>query len=70
MQNPPTFQLLTTREAAALARVHPVTLSRLIREGRGPAVTTLGDKRLFQASALRAWIDARTTGAPSVPVAA
>ena len=56
----PTPALLTKKEAAAHARVHPATLNALIRDGRGPATTTVGAKVLVREDALKAWLDAST----------
>ena len=62
--------LLTTREAAERARVHPVTLRRLIRTGRGPAVTMLGAKELIREDSLARWIEQATERQPDQAAAA
>jgi excisionase family DNA binding protein len=57
--------LLTKDEAAERARLKPRTLMALVRSGRGPAITKLGGKTLFQKSALNIWIEANTANRPS-----
>ena len=52
--------LLTVKEAAQRARIHPDTLNALIRRGSGPATTQLGCKVLVREDALALWIEANT----------
>ena len=56
--------LFTKREAAQLARVCVPTFCRLIRAGRGPAVTLVGGKQLVREDALTNWLDSRTEQRP------
>ena len=62
--------LLTVTEAAERARVHPVTLRKLIRAGTGPVTTTIGRKNLIRTDRFEAWIDARTQREPDQAAAA
>ena len=57
MTAPPLF---TRQEAANRARVSLVTLNKLIRDGRGPNLTTIGGKSFVSGPELAAWISALT----------
>ena len=46
-------RVLNTEEAAALLQIHPKTLQKLAREGRG---FRIGDLWRFRASALDEWL--------------
>ncbi len=52
--------LLTKSEVAERARLHPSTLGRLIRDGRGPNLTMLGHKQLISEAEFSRWVDANT----------
>ena len=58
-----TLELLTTKEAARLLRIHPETLSRLARQGKVPVIKVLGVYR-FHKGDLMAWLAAHTTTKP------
>ena len=49
-------EFLTRPEAAAVLRIHPITLDRLIRAGRLPAVR-IGRRVLLSRSAINALTD-------------
>ena len=61
----PIAALLTTAETAERLRVHPATLSRLVRTGKGPVPIHVGCKLLFDESALYDWLRAQTRNAAS-----
>lgn len=48
---------LTTKEAAALLRVHPGTLSNWRGENRGPSYLSMGGRILYSHAALEAWVE-------------
>ena len=50
-------QWLTAREAAAIVRIHPVTLLRWAREGKVPHRRLSARKIVFPLSQLTAWLD-------------
>jgi predicted DNA-binding transcriptional regulator AlpA len=54
-------RVLTLAEAAHLTGLSIATFRRLLREERGPAVTTLSPRRLgVRVKHLRQWLDGRT----------
>lgn len=57
---PPRGQYLTTREAAEILGVHPVTMAQWRSKGRGPKYTKVGDapksRIRYQKSDLHAWM--------------
>jgi excisionase family DNA binding protein len=57
------IELLTTKEAAQLLKIHPDTLCRLARQGRVPVIKVLGVYR-FHTANLMAWLAAHTTTKP------
>jgi excisionase family DNA binding protein len=56
------IELLTTKEAAQLLRMHPDTLSRMAKAGKVPATKPFGVYRFHKATLL-AWLDEHTTTA-------
>ena len=58
-------QLLTLKEAAPHTRLHPETLGRLVRGGKGPAATRLGGRILISEDNLSAWLAANTDPQPA-----
>jgi excisionase family DNA binding protein len=57
-----TDTFLTAKEAAQIARIHPVTLLRWAREGRVPHSRLSSRKIVFPRSQLTAWLDSGYTG--------
>lgn len=56
-------RLLSSRKVADLLGVAMVTLSRWRCEGRGPGYVRLGPCKVgYRASAVQAWLNARTVG--------
>ena len=51
------IRLLTVAGAAAIVGTSVSTLSRLIQDGRGPAMTVLRRRRLIAHGDLAAWIE-------------
>lgn len=56
---------LTPREAARIARVHPVTLLRWCREGKAPHRRLSARKVIFPLRELIAWLESDYTGSVS-----
>ena len=63
----PTDTILTPKEAAKIARLHPVTLLRWAREGRVPHRRLSARKIVFPLGQLTAWLDGTTLIMPFVP---
>jgi excisionase family DNA binding protein len=53
---------LTAKEAAQIARLHPVTLLRWAREGRVPHRRLSPRKIVFPRAQLTAWLESSYTG--------
>ena len=51
-------RLLTVGEVAALLRLHPKTIERMVREGRIPSLR-LGGRLRFRPSDIVSWLAAR-----------
>lgn len=62
-----TDSFLTAKEAAQIARMHPVTLLRWAREGRVPHRRLSARKIVFPLGQLTAWLDETTLVSPFVP---
>jgi hypothetical protein len=58
---------LTAKEAARIARMHPVTLLRWAREGKVPHRRLSSRKIVFPLGQLTAWLDRATLITPFVP---
>lgn len=54
-------QILTSREASALLKIHPKTLQRLVRQGAIPGFR-VGDLWRFRYSDLETWFSAVASG--------
>jgi hypothetical protein len=61
------MKLLNHREAALLARVSQHTLARLVAEGRGPAMTRIGRKKLYAENDFNDWLQSLRTAALNPP---
>ncbi|MEO8736972.1 MAG: helix-turn-helix domain-containing protein [Edaphobacter sp.] len=57
-----TDTFLTAKEAAQIARLHPVTLLRWAREGRVPHRRLSSRKIVFPRNQLTAWLESGYTG--------
>jgi excisionase family DNA binding protein len=57
-----TDTFLTAKEAAQIARLHPVTLLRWAREGRVPHRRLSPRKIVFPLGQLKAWLESGYTG--------
>lgn len=53
---------LTSKEAAQIARLHPVTLLRWAREGKVPHRRLSARKIVFPLGQLKAWLESGYTG--------
>jgi hypothetical protein len=53
--------LLNKAEAAECARIKPVTLDKLIKAGKGPAVTKVGGRIFFQPVHINTWLQSRVS---------
>ena len=62
-----TDTFLTAKEAAQIARLHPVTLLRWAREGKVPHRRLSARKIVFPLGQLNAWLERATLIAPFVP---
>jgi excisionase family DNA binding protein len=62
-ERPAATDYLTTREAAALLRLHPEVLSRMRRQGRGPRAIVIGRSVRFARADLDAWMARHAQGA-------
>ncbi len=54
---------LTTKEAAALIRMHPASLEKICRQGRGPRRILIGRAVRFARAEVDAWMASQTQGA-------
>jgi excisionase family DNA binding protein len=54
---------LTTKEAAALVRLHPASLEKICRQGRGPRRILIGRAVRFARAEVDAWMQSQTQGA-------
>jgi excisionase family DNA binding protein len=61
-QAPLTETFLTAKEAAKIARLHPVTLLRWAREGKVPHRRLSSRKIVFSRGQLTAWLESGYTG--------
>lgn len=53
---------LTTKEAAALIRMHPVSLDKICRQGRGPRRIMIGRAVRFSRVEVDAWMQSQMQG--------
>lgn len=58
-------RLLTPREVAAIFRVDPKTVTRWAKQGRIPAIRTLGGHRRYRESEVRALLAGTDTKTPA-----
>jgi len=54
------FEILTTNEAAAMARITPRFLQKKIRAGEGPVLTRIGRRVLVRSDLLQDWLECCT----------
>jgi excisionase family DNA binding protein len=60
-ETPPSY--LTTKEVAALIRMHPVSLDKICRQGRGPRRIMIGRAVRFSRAEVDAWMQSQMQGA-------
>lgn len=52
--------LMTINEVAEQARLHPLTIRRLINENRGPVPTRIGGRIFVRRDSFQTWLDSCT----------